>query len=626
MLPAVETWVESRQKVTASKVDDKRKSKSSQNRLKAEANYSRKALMAHEYDDDEEGGFDTAVANRPLPTCMKGSSQHKRVSLHDNLSEDEDLQPPSRSSRRRKRAAHSKRRVGEVTMSAAADVRRKLAWAAVFVLVAFSFLGFAAALTGSGTHSSNGHRSDSAAAAIARQGPSPPAAILASVVILPPSPPSPPPSPLPSPAPSSPPTLSDQTQASSPSPLPLHVALPPSSSPPPPQSPVAAPSLPPPGSLLPPRLLPPYPPPPSATEPLTWEEHPGRNCWWDGNGAGLELETPRGSSAPDVNSLEGCKAACVAKRPECEGFLLTERLQCYRKGELTLDSCGYSSDMVLYLIVPPSPPSPPSPPPSPPYLPFSGGVNAINDRFRYGRPSDTLEHAGLLLHQWDGLEAHDVGKPWQMCIVNCMCQGSFIMGRVSAMAVYRDLNRRQDRVAIPLPFGNRGGLILHPSYVTSDCSYGIDGATYHLDNPDHPGCTDTFCDAESRFDYEHNAHFFCSFGGGYVEAWGPQDLKIMLETHATHGAPYRSPGFHSGYNEIIINSPKLNEQLPQAIMGFFFPKGQSPVTSDLGYGIMIDVVKVHAAFLEEYGLTDEQVPLLVLDPSNWEAPFSPYHP
>ena len=26
------------------------------------------------------------------------------------------------------------------------------------------------------------------------------------------------------------------------------------------------------------------------------------------------------------------------------------------------------------------------------------------------------------------------------------------------------------------------------------------------------------------------------------------------------------------------------------------------------------------------GLTDEQVPLLVLDPSNWEAPFSPYHP
>merc|ERR1712167_444486 len=117
------------------------------------------------------------------------------------------------------------------------------------------------------------------------------------------------------PAPSSPPTLSDQTQASSPSPLPLHVALPPSSSPPPPQSPVAAPSLPPPGSLLPPRLLPPYPPPPSATEPLTWEEYPGRNCWWDGNGTGLELETPRGSSAPDVNSLEGCKAACVAKRP-----------------------------------------------------------------------------------------------------------------------------------------------------------------------------------------------------------------------------------------------------------------------------------------------------------------------
>lgn len=351
---------------------------------------------------------------------------------------------------------------------------------------------------------------------------------------------------------------------------------------------------------------------------VTWEAHPGRNCWWGGNGAGLELESPRGSVAPGVDSLDGCKAACVAKIPECEGFLLTKRNECYRKGAIVLDSCGSSSDMTLYLIVPPSPPAPPSPPPSPPYRPFSSGVLAINERFRNGRPSDRLDEVGLLLHQWDGLEAHDIGKPWQMCLFNCMCQGTFINGRVSAMAVYRDLNQRADRVAIPLPFGNRGGLILDPSYATVDCIYGIDGATYHLDNPSHPGCTDTLCNTYSN-------PFPCGFGGGYVEAWGPQDLKLVLETYAEHGVHYHAPGFHSGYNEFIVNSPRLNENLPQAIMGFFFPKGQSTVTSDLGFGIMVDVVSAHAAFLNEYQLTNEQVPLLVLDAANWESPFSPYH-
>jgi hypothetical protein len=59
-------------------------------------------------------------------------------------------------------------------------------------------------------------------------------------------------------------------------------------------------------------------------------------------------------------------------------------------------------------------------------------------------------------------------------------------------------------------------------------------------------------------------------------------------------------------------------------MGFFFPKGQSTVTSDLGYGIVVDIVKVHREFLTEYGLTAEQVPLLVLDAANWDAPFSVY--
>ena len=48
------------------------------------------------------------------------------------------------------------------------------------------------------------------------------------------------------------------------------------------------------------------------------------------------------------------------------------------------------------------------------------------------------------------------------------------------MIVYKGLSERADRQAIPLPFGNRGGILLHPSHATVDCAYGIDGGTYRL--------------------------------------------------------------------------------------------------------------------------------------------------
>ena len=68
-----------------------------------------------------------------------------------------------------------------------------------------------------------------------------------------------------------------------------------------------------------------------------------------------------------------------------------------------------------------------------------------------------------------------------------MCQGAFINGRISSMVMYKDLNKRPDRREIPLPFGNRGGILISPSFATLDCLYGIDGGTYRLDNPAHPG-------------------------------------------------------------------------------------------------------------------------------------------
>lgn len=266
---------------------------------------------------------------------------------------------------------------------------------------------------------------------------------------------------------------------------------------------------------------------------LVWSEYPGRNCWWGGNGAAAEIEEPQGSAAPGIHTLEACKAACFEVYPTCGGLLFFKSQKlCFRKGTITVSQCHADASLDLYLLEPPSPPLPPSPPPKPPHQPIGRGVAALNEQFRTGRPSDKLEEVGVLMHQWDGLEDSD--KPWKMCIHNCMCQGQFINGRISTMVVYRGLNKRPDRQAIPLPFGNRGGILIHPSYATVDCAYGIDGATYNLDNPAHPGCSDAFCDPNDIID--QNGNVWCGFTGAPAMAWGPSDIKKLLEIHATSGA------------------------------------------------------------------------------------------
>ncbi|KAL1528482.1 hypothetical protein AB1Y20_009825 [Prymnesium parvum] len=352
---------------------------------------------------------------------------------------------------------------------------------------------------------------------------------------------------------------------------------------------------------------------------LQWTKHPATNCWWGGNGAEAELEKPQGSAAPGIASLSACQASCRQLYPACGGVLFEPaRRRCYRKGTIDLPKCHAQTELDLYTLAGPSPPSQPPPPPLPPRAPIGRGVNSLNKQFRDGAPSNLLEQVGVLMHQWDGQEVS--ATPWRMCEHNCMCQGAFINGRISTMVIYKDLNKRPDRKAVPLPFGNRGGILLHPSYATVDCLYGIDGATYHLDNPAKPGCSESFCDPNNILD--QNGNVFCGFNGAPATAWRPSDMKLLLETHARSGVQWHAPGFHSGYNEIILNSKKHNLNLPHSIAGFFAPLGQSTVTADLGYSIVIDVVQAHRAFLAEYGITEAEVPLVWFNPSNWEEPFS----
>ena len=293
---------------------------------------------------------------------------------------------------------------------------------------------------------------------------------------------------------------------------------------------------------------------------------------------------------------------------------------------------------------------------------LSHSAAALNERFRKGRPSDSLLEAGLLLHQFDGQEMGGQGhptRPWEMCLTNCRTLGRAIHGRASAMVMWAGLRERPDRVAIPLPFGDRGGLLLNPAVAQLDCLYGIDGATYLLNSAEKPGCSESYCDPLQP---QVNGQM-CGFTGAPATAWRPSDLKSLLTMYAQYGAPYHSPGWHSGYNELVINSKHHNAHLPQAVEAFVFLKGQRHATVDLGYapaltrtreprtahaaparsvhhvqhrarctargasdggryGFVISVDDAHQAFLREYGLTSSEAPLLQFDPWNWHEPFS----
>ena len=64
---------------------------------------------------------------------------------------------------------------------------------------------------------------------------------------------------------------------------------------------------------------------------------------------------------------------------------------------------------------PSPPPMPQRPPPPPPPLTTAAHIADLNARFRLGRPSNELREAGVIVRQFDRLDAGDDGKPWLPC-------------------------------------------------------------------------------------------------------------------------------------------------------------------------------------------------------------------
>ena len=177
-----------------------------------------------------------------------------------------------------------------------------------------------------------------------------------------------------------------------------------------------------------------------------------------------------------------------------------------------------------------------------------------------------LIEVGIFLRQWDGQEEN--GTPWKMCLHQCRCEGLQLNGRISAMVIYQGLRNRSDRIAISLPFLDRGGIIMHPSHITVDCLYGNDIVSRSLDDPSRPGCSDKFCDVRQ----ENEPSGLCGFNGSSATAWAPKDMKHLLQLHLQHGGRYQPPGVVAASLAHLIafcgTPSKSCVTLPQPLMSF----------------------------------------------------------
>ena len=89
----------------------------------------------------------------------------------------------------------------------------------------------------------------------------------------------------------------------------------------------------------------------------------------------------------------------------------------------------------------------------------------------------------------------------------------------------------------------------------------------------------------------------------------PEDLGLLLQRSSRVQKEAQAPWSHRmDYNEILIDGTYWVEHMPYAIDAFV---GDSELAREQ-----------HQRFLNEYGLSAEQVPRLKLDPNNWFEPFS----
>lgn len=276
---------------------------------------------------------------------------------------------------------------------------------------------------------------------------------------------------------------------------------------------------------------------------------------------------------------------------------------------------------------PPEPPPPHTPPPSPPPAPplhcARGAANVaacLNERFNKGRPTNDWEtgQAGVFVSQWDVF--HQRSQPWVAHSWDWET-GDHFVGTVKNAGMGSNLWGH----GMPgIVFPHVDALLL--------CAYSGDGQTqsdwkqcrrrHRVQGPPGciPGCQVTYrpiwcpaelCNASSCRTPDNPNAFICldepdSQTGMICSdcAWRPDGLQWAMEQQKLRG---------KAVNEVVLDARVVAAGLPHTIEAFFLP---------LGSGDCHWAMDAHAAFLKEYNITEDDVPLLAYNLNTWSSPFS----
>lgn len=102
-------------------------------------------------------------------------------------------------------------------------------------------------------------------------------------------------------------------------------------------------------------------------------------------------------------------------------------------------------------------------------------------------------------------------------------------------------------------------------------------------------------------------------GGPY----GPADLRGMAKDFVENYERNEEKNDNRGYNEVVVDSARWQSQLPSTFDAFYYPATDGCARRA---GCELKARRAHREFARSYPGSD--VPLLALDPMDWEAPFA----
>jgi len=241
----------------------------------------------------------------------------------------------------------------------------------------------------------------------------------------------------------------------------------------------------------------------------------------------------------------------------------------------------------------------------------------LNDRFAKGKASNVWEGAGVLVRQFDRLDAGDDGKPWMPCPqtgYNNWCKG---FGGLWASTLIGSGHK-----TTRLYMDSTCGLVLAPT-VELFCAYSEDGNSMdarkvcqnvHGDTDAAtgkatciPGCDLPGYQCADKLAADVHA------AGPYVSgcSYPPTQLREALVAHQYVAEEQQ----RDMWNEMVIDLRTVVAGLPDVVEGFFCPAAAD-------YDARAKLKHVRHAFIGEYNQDAAKVLLLELDTSNLDAPFS----